>query len=69
MKKRKNFDNIELAKPIISKGVPHVQYYDPSGVFGPAFSSTICKAVGNCMSVNAMLQGPNKDAWIKQMEW
>ena len=66
---RNSFDNIELAKTIISKGVPHVKYYAPSGMFGPAFSQTICKAVGNCMSIDVMLQRSNNYAGSKQMEW
>jgi len=31
VKMRNNFDNIELAKTIISEGVPHVEYYASSG--------------------------------------
>ena len=64
---RNNFDNIELTKTIISEGVPHVEYYASSGVFGQDFSQTICKTVGNCLSVYAVLQRSNNDAVIKQM--
>jgi len=34
---RNNFDNIELSKKIISKEVPHVEYYALSGAFGAGF--------------------------------
>ena len=69
VKMRNYFDNIKLAKTIISEGVSHGEYYASSGVFGQYFPQIICKTVGNCLSVYAVLQRSNNDVGIKQMVW
>jgi len=66
---RNNYDNIELRETKISEGVPHVEYYVIFGVFRPEFFQTICKVIGNCVSVNAVLQRSNNNDGVKPMEW